>query len=511
MRAAGSLLFVAITVALVGCNHWPFNLAKKEVPVTTPTSQTAVKPDFRPMHGGLPTTRNYVETKSRPTNRKDTSLFATSSPSMPEPEPEKPQEKKQDFRPMFAGLPTSSKPAKKRAETTAQDKSAPKADSGSVAPANAGENQPSPTSAPTARRARKPANPPDPTPASAPAQTPTSGPREIVTASLLQVNGKYMTVEDILKSCEPEFRKLPKNISEEAFRTRAAAIIDDEMRQQVTNSLVAAEAEGRFKEEEKKQIEEEVQKKLKEMIAQNGGSKLSLQKALEAEGKDYDEEVKELRRRLTAQRYLRMKFWPSITVSRRMIWEYYRNNKSQYVTQPKVQMQIIAMPFDAYLPEGAQQPTEAERRAARTQAQEQAKKALAAVRNGDEYGKVVKEYSHGMKAQDGGLWPLMEAGSFKETAVEQAAFKLRQGQISDVIETPTGCYIVKAVQVAEGKTIPFEDAQDEIDGNLREQQYHKLSAEYMTKLTQNAMIVQSEKFTRLAVDRAVKLYYKPAP
>ena len=103
---------------------------------------------------------------------------------------------------------------------------------------------------------------------------------------------------------------------------------------------------------------------------------------------------------------------------------------------------------------------------------------------------------------------MMATGNFRETAVEQVAFAMDEGQVSSVIETETGYYIVKALKVRPGRTIRFEDAQEQVERQLREEQFAKLQEDYFRRLTEGAQIRQSEEFLKLAVDRAVKLYWR---
>ena len=83
-----------------------------------------------------------------------------------------------------------------------------------------------------------------------------------------------------------------------------------------------------------------------------------------------------------------------------------------------------------------------------------------------------------------------------------------EGQISDVIETGTGYYIVKALKVRPGRTIRFEDAQEQVENKLRDEQFSKLQEDYFRRLTESAHVRQSEAFLKLAVDRAVKQYWR---
>jgi len=170
-------------------------------------------------------------------------------------------------------------------------------------------------------------------------------------------------------------------------------------------------------------------------------------------------------------------------------------------------MQIIAVPFDSFLPRDSVERTPADRRAAREAAREVIDQAAKEVTSGKDFGKVARKYSRGVRAPRGGVWPMMEAGSFRESEVERNAFRLKAEQVCGIIETKTGYYIVKALKVEPGREIDFEQAQPEIERILREQQYQKLSEEYFKKLISGATIEPAEKFMELAIERAVERHW----
>jgi hypothetical protein len=203
-----------------------------------------------------------------------------------------------------------------------------------------------------------------------------------------------------------------------------------------------------------------------------------------------------------------MRFMPAISINRKMLWDHYRTHRAEYTFDKKVQMQIIAAPFKAFLAAGVTRPSKAELAAARQAARETIDKARAALTGGGDFGETARELSKGIKAAEGGLWPLMPAESFRETKVEQAAFRLEEGQASGVIETETGFYVVKAKKVKPGRVVSFEDAQEGIEGKLRDEQFRTLSGDYYRKLMEGATVVRADEFMRVVLDQAVERYWR---
>ena len=202
--------------------------------------------------------------------------------------------------------------------------------------------------------------------------------------------------------------------------------------------------------------------------------------------------------------YLRSRFMPSIIITRKMLLDYYQRNRDQFTSEKKVQMQIVAAPFKRFLPENVASPSDAELQVARTQARETIDRAAEAVAKGEPFADVAKRLSRGLKASSGGLWPMMAADTFRETKVEQAAFKLQEGQTAGPIETETGFYLVKASRIEAGKTVGFVEAQEQIHQTLRDQKYLELTQEYFQNLHEKATIIRSDGFVEHVLGKAVQ-------
>ena len=47
---------------------------------------------------------------------------------------------------------------------------------------------------------------------------------------------------------------------------------------------------------------------------------------------------------------------------------------------------------------------------------------------------------------------------------EKAVFRLKEGEISDVVETEYGYHIIKAEKIQKGRTLPFKEVENKIKG-----------------------------------------------
>ncbi len=77
------------------------------------------------------------------------------------------------------------------------------------------------------------------------------------------------------------------------------------------------------------------------------------------------------------------------------------------------------------------------------------------IRNGENFAELAGAYSDSETAANGGLIPGLTRG-FSHPAFERAAFALKPGEVSDIVETPNGYHIIKLEERFEPKEPDFE-------------------------------------------------------
>jgi parvulin-like peptidyl-prolyl isomerase len=332
------------------------------------------------------------------------------------------------------------------------------------------------------------------------------GPTQVVEAALLQVNNSFITVQQVLHPIRHKLQALAAgggNVPQ--FQRAALALIDEETGNQVERTLLLVEAEKRLTEEQTRAINEEVNKIYRRALAQCGGSKTAFLQRLGQEGTDLETWHKDLWSAMAIQVYGHQQFASKLHVTRRMMWKYYRANPEKFRTEDRVQMQIIAVPFEGFLPTG-RAGTQSDRREAVKKAERRMKEALAALAGGTDFGDVALKYSRGPMASAGGVWPTMARGSFRAEAVEKAAFAQQAGQVSELIATSEALYVVKTLARRRGEKLAFEKVQGQIEQDLRRQQFDRTRREYLAQLRSKATIVGAEGFRRVALSTAVRTY-----
>jgi parvulin-like peptidyl-prolyl isomerase len=149
-----------------------------------------------------------------------------------------------------------------------------------------------------------------------------------------------------------------------------------------------------------------------------------------------------------------------IVVEPAEIVKYYDSNKPKY-TQVRVKAIYIAFNDDA----AAGSVTKGKKPLTEAEAQVKAGKLLAAIRNGADFVKLVKENSDDetSREKDGDFATLRSSDNIPD-AFRAAVFALKKGDITEPLKQPNGFYLLRAEEVT---VRPLSEVRDEIYSELR--------------------------------------------
>ena len=157
----------------------------------------------------------------------------------------------------------------------------------------------------------------------------------------------------------------------------------------------------------------------------------------------------------------------SITVNEQDLKTYYEQNAARLGGQEERRAShiLIAAPKDA---------PAAEREKAKAKAEE----LLAAVKKSpDSFAELAKKNSQDPgSAANGGDLDFFARGAMAKP-FEDAAFAMKKGEISDVVETEFGYHIIKLTDIKAPKQRTFEEMKPELEAELKKQQAQRKFAE----------------------------------
>jgi peptidyl-prolyl cis-trans isomerase D len=145
------------------------------------------------------------------------------------------------------------------------------------------------------------------------------------------------------------------------------------------------------------------------------------------------------------------------------IEDYYQNNREKFGQPKRIRVRHILIRFDPKDPE------------AMAKARKKAESIREEAMKGKDFTQLAKQYSEdpGTKAQGGDLGYISRGQVVPE--FEEAAFSLKVGGISTLVQTPYGFHILKVDEIQEAKIEPLEKVKNQIQSLLQTRKARELA------------------------------------
>ena len=293
------------------------------------------------------------------------------------------------------------------------------------------------------------------------------------------VNGVDITESRIEAQIKPQLEKMAAQLPP-AFVEQ----YKKQLRQRVLEKMVVEQLlDGRVKTAKIVVTEEEIIDQIKKMAsAQKPPLSLEDFKALtEAYGKSFDEVKQQIQRGLGYQKLMEAQWAGRINVTEDDAKKYYSENTNEFETPEQVRASHILIKPDTADPNA--DPNEA-----KAKAKTKAEDLLKQIKGGADFAELARANSVCPSSKQGGDLNFFGRGQMVP-AFEKAAFGLKVGQVSDIVETKFGCHIIKVTDHKDPNVITFEQAKGNIANGLARKKQGELVKEYIESLKAKANIV----------------------
>ncbi len=108
-------------------------------------------------------------------------------------------------------------------------------------------------------------------------------------------------------------------------------------------------------------------------------------------------------------------------------------------------------------------------------------------KKGEDFAELAKAYSQGPSSSKGGDLGYFSRGQMVPP-FEGAAFKLKPGEVSDIVETRFGYHLIKVVDKKPESTVPYDDIKGRIGQYLKQEKIQKEVKQLVDKLRKEATV-----------------------
>jgi parvulin-like peptidyl-prolyl isomerase len=286
---------------------------------------------------------------------------------------------------------------------------------------------------------------------------------------IASVNGKVITkseVDRILSGYKQRVAHTGKQMKEADLTA---------VKNRILENLIDAELLFQQSQKEGIKIDEKVIDERIERMKTRFNDEKGFRKALERMQVSEKEFRAEIRRSLAITQLL-YKVRQNITVTDKESEKYYNDNLSLFKEPEQVKISQIWIKLN---PETG----ESKKNQARKKIETIQKKLV----QGEDFGKLAKAYSEGPNAQREGALGYFRRSQMGKQIVD-SVFALKVGEVSKILETPSGYYLIKVTDKIPARTIPFKEAQPMIEKRLKKEKGKTEIQGYIENLKNSANI-----------------------
>ena len=194
--------------------------------------------------------------------------------------------------------------------------------------------------------------------------------------------------------------------------------------------------------------EREVDNAIEDVKAQNRMEQETLLLALAQSGLTYNEYREQIKEQIRQVKYINKEFRSKISIQPEDIEDYYRQNQAEFMTQASYRLNMIFI-------------SSRDKESFKLKAGV-VEKALA---GGGDFRDIAGHYSEGPAASMGGDLGYLRSGELN-SVIEEAAKKLKAGEVGGPVETAEGIYYIQLVDAIPPEARPLEAVRGEVHDRL---------------------------------------------
>jgi len=314
---------------------------------------------------------------------------------------------------------------------------------------------------------------------------------------VLAACGETITSEEIIRPTLEYFGPIAQENDFERFKALARPELEQLVVNKLSNILLYQKAKRLAGEQIDEVLERIAEGEVKKFITSFNGDWAKAEEVLKQDGMDWASFKEYQKRMILSQNYVQRQLPRERPIMYGELMRYYERLKGEAFTTPAaIQFQLIDI-----------QPAKVEVSDA-NQSKEQAARELASelagrLKDGEDFGELAKEYSHGHRAMFGGQWKSVGPESLAEPydilAVE--AERIEPGQITGPIEAGGHIFIMKLHKKRTQSVEPFAKVQKEVEARINFERRKRAVDEFGTRLVEQAAVGNKDAFVDYCLER----------
>lgn len=196
--------------------------------------------------------------------------------------------------------------------------------------------------------------------------------------------------------------------------------------------------------------EKEIDNAIEDVKQENSLTQEDLLRALANSSLTYSEYRNQLKEQIRQVKFINKVFRTRVDVSEDDMEAYYRQNIERFYGPGEVRLKHIFLPVEKWASISQRRETE-----------ERARMILDEIKKGMDFVRLAITYSKGPNPEGGGDLGYIKVGEI-DPAIKKVVLGLKVGEVSGIIETPSGFHIIQLVDRKGGDPRPFQEVREVI-------------------------------------------------
>lgn len=122
---------------------------------------------------------------------------------------------------------------------------------------------------------------------------------------------------------------------------------------------------------------------------------------------------------------------------------------------------------------------------------------------GEDFAELAKKYSHGLRREQGGLWPARDPSALAAPydVLVQAAQGLQRGQVAGPIESSGHFFIMKVEEVRQRSYQPLSEVQEVVKKDIADRRWSEIVAELDAEIRRQVDLANTGNFVEYCMER----------
>jgi parvulin-like peptidyl-prolyl isomerase len=319
---------------------------------------------------------------------------------------------------------------------------------------------------------------------------------------VLAVGGETITSDEIIT--EPlldHFRPIAQKSSFEQFKKQARPELEQIIAARVSNILLYQQAKRDTGVDIEDALEKATEAEVRKFVAGFKGDYAKAEQALKQMGMDWRSFREYQKKMILSQDYIRRLLPEYRPITYSELVNCYNEMKEEFFAIPAM---ITFRLIDIQIPKlEVTDPN----RSRLEQARELASELVRRLREGEDFGELAKQYSHGHTASFGGLWQPVQPQSLAKPydILAAEADKMKPAQIAGPIEAGEHIFIMKLEEKRPKSFEPLENVQKEVEAKIIFDRRKKAVDEFSSKLMQQAALNERNRFIDFCLEKICRL------